>query len=162
MSFRGNEVTVGISRKGKRSFRRPTAGYPCGRVFRVFVYDCFRFFRGGFLDFARNDISVRLVYNVISTGLRTIVRTRWINPIREKCFVCVYCAPPSPEGGRLWQFTLLRFGFEYGETGSGIPVICGQDGKVEVVLANVRLKIFRVCNDTAVGNRNGFAVFVTD
>ena len=32
-----------------------------GRVFGVVVYECFRFLCRGFLDFARNDIGVRLV-----------------------------------------------------------------------------------------------------
>ena len=81
-------------------------------MFELFVYECFRSCRRGFLDFARNDKFVRglltakpsvgrdalvpphnvhswfrfahaLLYNVISTGVRTTVRTQWRNPPRE-------------------------------------------------------------------------------
>ena len=109
LSFRGNEVTVGISRKGKRSFRRPTAGSPCGQVLWALVFYCFFFYCGGFLGsepppasgparicgrhfvstrlprFARNDRAVRVCvwfYIVISTEVRVLTRTRWINPLR--------------------------------------------------------------------------------
>ena len=76
-------------------------------IFYLFVYDCFRFFRRGFLDFARNDnvykrffilhqricgafLVCPLVFNVISTGVRTTVRTQWRNPPRQKYEVRVH------------------------------------------------------------------------
>ena len=104
-----------ISRKRKRLPRRLTAGNPCGRVFGVVVYVLCHFYRRGFLggepprasiwrqscmivifstalDFstnARNDNGYARFYTVISTGVRTIVRTQWRNPPRKRyVFVC--------------------------------------------------------------------------
>ena len=117
MSFRGNEVTVGISRKGKRSFRRPTAGYPSGRVFRVFVYDCFRFFRGGFLggepprafgwrgcvgniSFPR-DCHATATPPLAMTGRNGVrLGLKRINTIKRRArLIGIRCAPPSPPKG---------------------------------------------------------------
>ena len=83
-------------------------------MFELFVYECFRFYRRGFLGgepprasvlaqicfvpflshrISRltplNDNVLVLFYNVISTGVRTTVRTQRRNPPRKGFFVRV-------------------------------------------------------------------------